>query len=85
MVKQQLLDDYSSACDTLVAANIKVRMLRRSQEHGSTGNRLTRVAFNATVQLNDAYHAVSVARGEVTRLQRQIEKQLFNDFMYGGL
>ncbi|QKN88506.1 hypothetical protein vBValSX1_113 [Vibrio phage vB_ValS_X1] len=75
------LSDYKKAVINLVKARRKVMNLRRTQEEGTVGNKLSREAYKALSQLEDAYQGVSAARGEVVRLERRIKNQLFRELI----
>lgn len=85
MVTSEQTHQFSEAVRAFSRARMKVRALESMVRKGTNGRTLTKEAYKAMTRLGDAYEAMSSARAEVNRIEKQIKNELFDTYMYRGL
>lgn len=78
---EPLEEAYVISKCALISAQAKIDRLEQAVDEGREGNKLTRPAFKALTQLEDAYLALSAVRGEHNRCERVLKNKLFEIHM----
>lgn len=79
--EQKLREDWASAKIELNKGIVKINKLLARQEQGTVGMKVSKDAYKAIRDLEDAWLAKSALQGEVNRCERNLKNYLFNKYL----
>ncbi|QIG60606.1 hypothetical protein VPT02_030 [Vibrio phage VPT02] len=81
LIEKRLRDELGKAVHSYAAGVAKISRLNLIQAEGTDGLKVSKEAYKAMRELEDAWLAKSALQGELNRCERNLKNYLFEKYM----